>query len=143
NNFHFERSWIVSAESDIRNDSHRLSALRLSDDSRQLGLLEPSNRAGEQLANRPFAGTLQNAFGRVTPDRDVPLIVENAYAMVERVDDVTTTFLVGKRIDMRLVHAICEEHRDGGDEEKPPRAMVDQLRASHCHGDPDDVRLNT
>jgi hypothetical protein len=142
NDSDLDRAWIFKAEGKVPNCFRGLRAVRFTDDFRQFGLLERPNRGRERPANRSFAGTLQNAFRRVTPQRDTPLIVENAHAVIERGDNFTSTFFFGKAIDMSPVHAVREEHRHGSNEEKLPGTMVDQLRASHCHGDADDVRLN-
>ena len=56
---------------------------RLVDRSRQLGLGQGRHRAGERTAQRPLAGTAQDPFEDVVPERDPAVAVDDGHALIE------------------------------------------------------------
>ena len=126
----------------MRQRSRIPAARNLADRARELGLANGRDRFLERTRQRATAGTVENAFERIAPQRDAPVAIDDAHSLLERTNHLAAPALLFDPVDVGAVGAIREIQRHGHHRNDLPGPVLDDLDQPHRKTRTHHVRRN-
>src|SRR5712692_2518278 len=91
------------------------------------------------MTQSSFAGTVQDTFEGIVPERNLAVAVDDGHALIQGFDDLPASVLFFEPVHVGTVRAVGEIQWYRCHRQDFPHPVIDPLNESHSEAGPDEV----